>query len=408
MTLGEAKGIAPMKKILFICVQSPFPPWSGGALRSWGWIRTASQVACVGLVTMTRTPEEEQAVQASRSSLPFVETLYVPRTRKRKIWNLLQALASHRPYLVQSSLEAGFLKKVKEAIGVFNPDLVQAEWVGATPYLQAAREHNLPAMYGAHNIEYQVIEKAGGNGRRLSVTARKLRETEIDIARKASAVIALSRSEETWFRTLGCRVFYVPNAVTLADYAYHPPPANPKNPTVLFIGHLGYPPNRDAVRILVKQILPLIRKQLPQVECLIAGRSAGSDIMALQGPGITVISDRPDLGEVWRRGQVLLVPLRWGAGSRLKLLEAAAYGVPIVATPFAADGLSLQPEMDFFSGVTPEELAQGCLSVLAHPEEAARLSWQARKRVESEHSWEHYRETIRQIYEDIIDNHRKK
>ena len=153
------------------------------------------------------------------------------------------------------------------------------------------------------------------------------------------------------------RSHLVPNRVPrAADFAALPPPPvhNLGAQVILFIGHLGYTPNVLAVNRLARNILPLIRKNLPGARPLIAGRSPTSSITRLaETHAFDLIADPPDVAEHLAKAQIVIVPLEVGGGTRLKILEAMAAGVPVVATSLAAEGLEISDGVFMWSSQTP-------------------------------------------------------
>lgn len=394
-------------KILMVCTQSPLPARAGSPLRTWGWIRTASRFAEVGVVTLTRMPEEEQALSLLRQTCPFVAAVAAPRTPLRKARDLVLSGITRTPYLVASAQERQMHEALGRAIETWKPDVVQAECIGAAPYLGYARVRRTPCVYSAHNRESR-IAAGPEQGRSLwqTLAVRRMEALERRVAQQVDGVIAVSEEEAAWFRRHARNVHRVPNAIFPDEYSFVPPSSR-QCKTVAFIGHLGYPPNRDAARVLAREVFPRIRAALPGVECLIAGRSPSREVRALEGGGVRVVGDVPDAADLWSRAGILVCPLRWGAGSRLKLIEAAAYGIPIVATRFSAEGLCLEEDRDYLRAEEPEALAGKALELLKDSARADELAGHARRAVEAHHNWTAYQEQIAALYEDLTRHHRQ-
>jgi glycosyltransferase involved in cell wall biosynthesis len=168
----------------------------------------------------------------------------------------------------------------------------------------------------------------------------------------------------------------------------------------VFVGHLAYPPNVDAARTLVRAVLPLVRARHPGVRCLLAGLHPVRAVrrLALEGDDVDLLASPLDAREAWDRARMLVCPLRWGAGSRIKLLEAAARGVPIVATPTSAEGLALRPDVDYLAADGPAELAEAASALLAEPRRAQRIAEEARATVRRHHDWGCYAPRLERLY----------
>jgi len=392
-------------KVLVLCTQSPLPARAGAPIRTWGWLRTASQRAELGLVTLIRSPEEHAALGQLRSICSWVTGVAAPRTPFRKAFDFALSSLTATPYLLRAAMEARMKAAVQRALEQWKPDIVQAECIGATVYLDLARARGLPCIYSAHNVESRIVNRPDRNKEPWRrITSRGMKPREIKVARQATAVVTVSAEEEGWFRQYAGKVCRIPNAVFADEYPFSPPSSKTRN-TIVFIGHLGYPPNRDAARIVAKEVFPRIRKAVPDVICIIAGRTPGKEILQLGGNAVQILGDVENMNEVWKQAGVFVCPLRWGAGSRLKLLEAAAVGVPIVASGFSAEGLALAAGRDCLQAETVEDMARQAIGLLKDFEQADRLAQNARRTVEKHHNWPLYREQITTFYEDLAHYH---
>jgi glycosyltransferase involved in cell wall biosynthesis len=128
-----------------------------------------------------------------------------------------------------------------------------------------------------------------------------------------------------------------------------------RNLDVVLSGNMAYPPNRDAAEWFAGEILTAIRRRRPGTSAMVVGRNAAS----LRLAGVDVASDVPDLHAYLRRARVAIAPLRMGTGAPYKVLEGAACGAAVVATPLAAEGFGLIP-----AGATAEELARRTVELL--------------------------------------------
>lgn len=375
-------------------------------MRSWGWLRTAAGSADIGLVSLSRGRSEKVDPALARYC-KYVRLVHVPRPTGRRLRDMLLAVLTGTPYLVQAARSACMLRAVSEAIDHWRPDIVQAEWLGAAQYLAAARLRGLPTVYAAHNVEHQVVAGQAAGLHRLSaqLTARALLAAETAYARSADLVVTVNEQDKKWFQRLLKQVICISNAVHPAEYRFLPPSGRAKGP-VVFVGHLRYPPNLHAAEELIRSVYPLIRRQLPGTPLLIAGRMPPSRLRRLAGGGVSVLGDIAEIATVWDRAAALLSPLRCGGGSRIKLLEAAACGVPIIATEFSAQGLALEPDRDYIAAGDAAGMAAACVALLYDPARWDERARQARSTVERHHNWNTCTDQIRQLYEGLAHHHR--
>jgi glycosyltransferase involved in cell wall biosynthesis len=392
-------------KLLLVCTTCPVPPFGGAALRELGWLRTASEFSEVALVTLTRNEQERTAIAGLDSTCTIVREVSVPRSVPRKLRDLFMAGLSGVPYLVWSGYERRLHVAVSRIVRQWSPDVVQAELLPATPYLEVARSRAIPTVYSAHNVESRIVAGPPG-GRRRGSEERLMRRFEARMAREADTVVAVSRVEAAWFRDHTSRVHHVPNAVDLDESAFVVPSERPGR-DLLFVGHLGYGPNVDAAVTLARKVFPDVRRGFPETRCVIAGAAPARAVRDLAGDGVDVVADPQDLAPLWSGAGVLVCPLRWGGGSRIKILEAAARGVPVVSTPFGAEGLEFEPGVQFGEGSTALELTRATALLLGDRAVADRTARAAREAVERRHSWPRLRSAMMEVYEGLLGDHRQ-
>jgi glycosyltransferase involved in cell wall biosynthesis len=135
--------------------------------------------------------------------------------------------------------------------------------------------------------------------------------------------------------------------------------------TLLFVGFMDYPPNADAVRFLVGDILPRVRLAVPGARAVLVGRTSSEAVRRLHdGATVIVKGEAPDLRPHYENASVVVAPLRVGGGTRIKILEAFAWRRPVVSTSVGAEGLQASPGYDLFVEDTPDGFAARCIALL--------------------------------------------
>jgi glycosyltransferase involved in cell wall biosynthesis len=390
-------------KLLLICTTCPVPPHSGAALRELGWLRTAARFAEVALVTLTRNEREYAALTELEDTCPIVRGVRAPRRAARKIIDLFLANLTGVPYLVRSGHERRLREVVRQVVERWEPDVVQAELLPAAPYLEPVGHRGVPTAYSAHNVESRILAGPENRGQ-TSARTRRMATFEARVATEAHAVVAVSRREVEWFRQYSKSVHHVPNAVDLQENPFMLPSAR-NGRTLLFVGHLGYGPNVDAATTLARQVFPAVRRATPDLRCAIAGAAPSRAVRSLAGDGVEVVADPIDLAPLWDRAGALVCPLRWGAGSRIKILEAAARGVPVVSSSFGTDGLELTPGVHCSVGSDTSGMVEATTSLLRSNRDADNMAREARQAVEGHHSWPRLRSAMMEMYEGLTDHH---
>ncbi len=189
-----------------------------------------------------------------------------------------------------------------------------------------------------------------------------------------------SGTDQATLRRLGFRgnIGVVPNSIT--------PPADPPGltvpPTVLFLGSYHHVPNRIAVNRLTQHIWPGVRRKVADARLMIAG--AGSDTLPsyrADCPGVEYLGFVEDLDTLYAQSRVICTPIVQGSGTRLKLVEAAAYARPIISTPMGAEGLSFRDGVDALLRESDAEIIQACVRLLRDDALCIRLGNAARQTV---------------------------
>jgi len=199
-------------------------------------------------------------------------------------------------------------------------------------------------------------------------------------------------------RRHGLCVDHVPNAVDLPVSVAPRLPEDHRNVSLLFVGNLTYAPNVEAVSTLVETVLPAVRRRLrrPVRVTLVGSHDRRTD--GLAGPAVDVRGYVPDLGPVYAAADVVVVPLEAGAGTRIKLLEAFAYGVPVVASSVAASGLAVSDGRHLLLADGAAETAAAVDRIVGDPALASRLAEEARRLVRDSYSTAAVTPAIRDLF----------
>ena len=220
-----------------------------------------------------------------------------------------------------------------------------------------------------------------------SIEFRKIKEYErrlyssVDLCTMASII----EQEKVLSISPSANVVVIPNGV---DTTYFQPrniyfSQNDAPKSLLFIGSMAYSPNEDAVNYFNQGIFPLITSQIPEVKWQVVGRDMSPTVVALSSRNIDIIGWVDDVRPVMSNSGALVVPLRSGGGTRLKILEAMAAGLPVISTSIGAEGLEVTDGTDILLADEPgDKFANAVLAVLQNPDLAHRLSQNGRRLVE--------------------------
>lgn len=233
----------------------------------------------------------------------------------------------------------------------------QAFDIAVCDFLDAAvnfpQELTIPTVLFQHNVESEIWRRHAGNGSGPVKKAvygfefSKMLRYEQKMVRRFHHVIAVSEHDKelmsAWVEAE--RLTVVPTGVDTKEFQPGPNPASDE-PLVLFVGAMDWEPNVDAVEYFCRDIWPGVRSRVPKANFRIVGRNPGDRVRQLACDSIEVTGRVPSVVKHLREAAVVVVPLRIGGGTRLKIYEAMAMGKAVVSTSVGAEGLDVHHGRD--------------------------------------------------------------
>lgn len=308
-------------KVLFISPFYPFPPRNGAERRITALSEGLAKKCEVVLAAPTET---------GRSDPPPSIKLYLHGRRQR--WIQL--------------FDPRFFLRIGKILMMEKPDFIILEfpWHGLQVIPQA-KLFKIPLVYDAHNLEWRRLKETGSVWWLIILLIEKL------LILASARTLVVSSADLTKFLKFGAdpnKIKIIPNGV---DFNVFPPNPNKgeqirsfygwgKNlPVFLFFGAFGYQPNVEAVKITDLEIAPRILKKVPQAKFVIAGERASSLRRYSHIENLGLVND---ITSLINASNVVIVPVQKGGGTRLKILESIACGIPVVTTPKGAEGLNMK------------------------------------------------------------------
>ena len=390
--LPQLPSMRPRLRVLAIDEEVPFPPNTGKRIRTWNLLKRLAIRHDITLLCYGRERGHEfDVVRQCGIGLRLVDPL--PELGGLPLYGrLLLNLISPYPYSVEKHYTQRFQKEVDALLASGEFDLLHCEW---TPY---ARYRNggshVASVLATHNIESQIWKRRADNeGSVVARTffrmqARKMETFESNNLPRMSLVTAVS--PEDAHRTAGWTqrdCMLVENGVDLEQFR---PAGTGESSELLFLGSLDWFPNRDAVEYMVQQIFPLIRTAIPNARLRVVGRRPPKDfvrrIAAVRG--VEVLGEVDDVRPHIKRAGAIVVPLRVGGGSRIKILEALAMAKAVVSTRVGAEGLAVKDGQSILLADDPQGFAARVQQLMASEEERSRLGKNGRDLVEQRYSWD--------------------
>ena len=398
-------------KILFVSPFLPSPARFGGQRRIDGIARELASRHEVSVLSFNAEDEWElQSLDATRRYCREVRTVpnYEPRDRGAKRQAQLRSLIS--PHSYERSLTRGrvdFQRALDDMLRTTAFDVVQVEFMHMAAFSFAGAGDSALLVLDEHNIEYDILRRTSEAGttivRRVynALNWRKLAREERAAWRRFDGVALTSDRDEALLHAdcAGCRTAVVPNGVDVGGFPRSTGQVDPDS--ILFFGAINYFPNADGVTYFVDEVFPLVREQRPGSTFRILGPGAGEEVLSRGGSGVEILGMVDDVNPHIDRAAVVVVPLRIGGGTRLKIVEAMAKGKAVVSTRLGAEGIDAVDGEHLLLADTPQEIADKVAQVLAYPGLAQRLGDAGRRLAESRYSWVTITTRLERFYDEL-------
>jgi glycosyltransferase involved in cell wall biosynthesis len=403
--------------ILYVSQMPASPPRRGAQARLHGLMTQLARRH--DLTAVMLVDDEFDAEECREAMLAYCREVVLvanPYGREGLTKRLLQlrSLASFRSFERLRVKVPAFQQALDRVLRAKRFDIVNLEfpYLGHCVLRQAPAGERLPPLVvDSHEIAYdlgrQFARASGSLGRRLYASAnwRKLRREELKTYRDADGVYLCSAVDERRLldQVPGVRTAVIPNAADVEYYQQRPMDPQPDGHTVVYFGLLSTAPNVDGVIHFVQDIWPRIAEAHPQARCRIIGGRPPPSLLALAGPRVELTGFVPDLRPHLAAAAAVVVPLRQGGGTRLKIVEAMAMGKAIVSTALGAEGIETVPGRDILIEDQPAAFADAVNRLLAEPDLAARIGQSARRLAVERYAWSAAAQALESFYRQILE-----
>jgi len=384
-------------RIFILLSRVPYPLEKGDKLRAYHQIRELSKKNEIILCALN--PDKKLNKQKAFAALqPFCRSInFIDVPFYRKAWNMALAFFKGLPIQTGYFYSKEASKKIKKLIDEYNPDHIYCQLLRTAEYVLDIK---IPKT-----LDYQDVFSYGVK-RRMERSSfltkpffnmeykRLLRYEEkiFDLFDNKTIISVPDRNLIPHPEKEKIKV--IPNGV---DWEYFSPVKNEKTFELIFIGNMAYPPNIDAAEFLVKDIMPLVWKKIPNAKVLLAGASPHVRVSSLASEKVKVSGWMDDIREAYSSGKIFIAPMRIGTGLQNKLLEAMAMKIPCITTPLANDALQAEEGKQILIGSTAEELAGCVLNLLKDHELFSKLAINGQLLVKKQFSWEEYTDQLHKI-----------
>ena len=228
----------------------------------------------------------------------------------------------------------------------------------------------------------------------------KLWQYQRKLLQSFDRVFVCSKQDKAYFGN-NEKIIIIPNGTNVSSNIL---PEESDSKTLLFIGTLSYLPNTEGIFFFLKEIFPLIQKEITGVRLIIVGSNPPPNISELHdGRTIWVEGNVPSVEKYYMQATISIVPLIVGAGTRVKILEAFSLGKPVVTTSIGCEGLEVENGKHLFIADEPKIFASSCVSLLRSPQLRRKMILQARKLVEQNYRWDFIQTRVENSVRELLE-----
>lgn len=385
-------------KILWVKTELLHPLDKGGKIRTFHMLRELKRVHHITYVTLDDGQAAPDAVERAAEYCHDVVRIpfrVQPKRSSGFYAELVGNLPSSLPYAVAKYRSRAMRQEISARVAGADVDVLVCDFL--FPSVNVPDGLRCSALLFQHNVEALIWKRHWELARDpvsrayLRTQWRRMRAFEGGECHRYDHVVVVSPEDRDLVsREYGVRgVSDVPTGV---DTAYFRPSGRYRRDphSMVFTGSMDWIPNEDAVRFYVEQILPRVRQALPDATLVVVGRNPSPGLLALAArePGVIVVGRVEDVRPYMERASLYVVPLRIGGGTRLKIFEAMAMGLPVVSTRVGAEGLPVTDGQDIVLADAPAQFADGVVQLLTDQARARTLGEVAARTVRERAGWD--------------------
>jgi sugar transferase (PEP-CTERM/EpsH1 system associated) len=377
-------------KILFLANRIPYPPYRGDKLKIFNLARRLQKEHELYLVTFTQTPEEAQYKTELEKIFKEVHLIYLPKWKSAL--NCLSAAWDSTPLQVIYFRSAEMKAKLNEVLSAHKFDAVHVQHLRMSPYLAERKEIprilDLPDAFSLYWERRKNVKRGFAQRTFENMEQKRVLKYE-PVLKEYDMSLVCSAEDLQYLKDLHHidNIKLLPNGVDL-DTFYPREHDYSHNHTLLFTGNMDYAPNVDAVVYFANEILPLILQKFPNTKFVIAGQRPVPKVQELASEHISVTGFVEDIAAVYNTASVVVAPLRFGAGTQNKVLEAMAMGIPVVCSNIGFKGLGINSGDGAIMQTDPTAFANSVIDLLSSEDLRKDVGAKGMKVIQNNFGWD--------------------
>ena len=383
-------------RVLWVKAGKLLPVDTGGKIRSYNLLRFLAKEHEVTLLSYyggRRDPDYEASLLKEIPGAQILYTAAPDANAMQRAVDYLYRLPRRAPYAVSKFTHPAVQTTVADWLSSGRFDVAVCDFLSASLNFPARLSTLTPCVLFQHNVESSlwqrmaVMESNPVKKLSFAIESAKMTRYERATLAKFHHVIAVSEYDRQQMLKMNpaCQITVVPTGVDTQKFRVAPA-SSTSPPRVVFTGSMDWEPNIDAVDYFCSQIWPAIRKEFPDAIFQIVGRNPFAKVQRLASESVQVTGTVPSVAEYLEKASVVVVPLRIGGGTRLKIFEAMAMGKALVSTSIGAEGLEVESGRDLLLADDASSFADAVILLLRDAAIRRRIE-QAAVQLAAQYDW---------------------
>lgn len=397
-------------KILWVKAGKILPVDTGGKIRSYNLLRHLHARHEVTFLSYYGSKRDEAYEQEVSRELPGTVAIHAGTPGSNiygALWDYSRAFPSGIPFSVKKFTSPKVQRVLAQWMAERRFDVAICDFLAAS--LNFPSDLTIPTVLFQHNVESVLWRRqADTEENRLKrfvykIEAARMVRYEASVVSRFHHVIAVSEKDRQWMGEMmdAKRITVVPTGVDLGLYQQNAAASKTEKPLVVFTGSMDWRPNIDGVLYFCREVWPGVQARVPEARFRIVGRTPPESVRKLASDTIEVTGSVPSVMEHLQEAAVVVVPLRIGGGTRLKIYEAMAMGKAVVSTSVGAEGLNVHHGADIMLCDDPGSFEQA-IAMFLEDRGLREKYGQAAAQLAAQYDWPVIADRFAQVLEDII------
>lgn len=384
-------------KLFVLLPRFPYPLEKGDKLRAFYQVRELSLKHEIHLCCLTDCSVEKKSIEEVKK---YCASINIIRLNKAAIYSqVFFQLFTGKPFQVGYFFQSKASKIIKKQIEALQPDHIYCQLIRTTEYVK--HFYTIPKTLDYMDALSKGMERRMESAKGLrkmvfrSEFRRLLKYEHLIFDYFDEHTIISEQDRQHIYHPEQQKITIIPNGV--GEQFFEKPEVEQKF-TLVFTGNMMYPPNINGAIYLVKEILPLVQKELPDANVIISGANPHKKVVELSSQNVTVTGWVDDMRKSILSAKIYVAPMEIGSGVQNKLLEAMSLETSCVTSTLANKGLKATPGKELFVANSPQQYADQIIKLIKTPELAMKMAKEGKSFVSRNFSWKASTEKLSDIF----------